>query len=246
MKEETGEKILTKKEEVKLILDEIEKEAFEIYKKVMDDIKLPEYYLYELLQKNEYLRSRLYSVLNLINLVLDDEVNKDFYNRTKVFITSVINALLLIIVPSVGIITSGIYSFYLLNKLSKTKNEELTKLEEELRALIDRINSVVINIDNNEVFLKKKVKELTKERIEEVSHDKEKVNRILEANILIQDYLNYGKLPKSAKEDVKEVAVNMLRQDLNSNETDLETLLNLAKKQISLDTLVRRMEFDEK
>ena len=47
-------------------------------------------------------------------------------------------------------------------------------------------------------------------------------------------------------EDIKNTAVNILKQDLNSNNADLETLLREAKEKVSLDTLVKKIEFGEK
>ena len=73
---ERESKTLTKKQEAHKMLREIEDEVFEIYKEVLEEKDYQEYYLLELVQKNEYLNSRLCKVLETFNQGLKEEQEK--------------------------------------------------------------------------------------------------------------------------------------------------------------------------
>lgn len=62
------------------------------------------------------------------------------------------------------------------------------------------------------------------------------------ANLIIQDYISYDRLPESIDEETKKTIINMLQQDLGTKERNLETLLMMAKDEVSKDTLTRELK----
>ena len=53
-----------------------------------------------------------------------------------------------------------------------------------------KVTNILTNIDNNETFLNKKYKELSKSRIDESQKNPDRVSRIMKANLIIQDYIS--------------------------------------------------------
>lgn len=105
-----------------------------------------------------------------------------------------------------------------------------------------KVTNILTNIENNETFLNKRYKELTKDRVDELKENPTKVNRIMDANLIIQDYINYDRLPESIDEETKKTIISMLQQDLGTKERNLETLLMMAKDEVSKDTLTRELK----
>ena len=64
----------------------------------------------------------------------------------------------------------------------------------------------------------------------------------MDANLIIQDYINYDRLPESIDEETKKTIISMLQQDLGTKERNLETLLMMAKDEVSKDTLTRELK----
>ncbi len=248
MEEENKKNTLTKREQGIKMLKEVEDEAFDIYKKVIEDKEYQEYYLLELAQKNEYLKSRIGNALDIINKGLFEEVKKDKKKKLEVILLGIFSIMSSIFLPAqISLIITIIYGIvaYKDIKMRLEKRKDNADLKEMLN-IFQKVKDITTNIENNETFIIKKIKDASKQRIETAKTEPVKVNRVLAANLLIQDYLNYDRIPENIDEEVKSTAINMLRQDLNSDETDLEALLKETKKQVSLDTLVKKMEFDEK
>lgn len=248
MEEENKKNTLTKREQGIKMLKEVEDEAFDIYKKVIEDKEYQEYYLLELAQKNEYLKSRIGNALDIINKGLFEEVKKDKKKKLEVILLGIFSIMSSIFLPAqISLIITIIYGIvaYKDIKMRLEKRKDNADLKEMLN-IFQKVKDITTNIENNETFIIKKIKDVSKQRIETAKTEPVKVNRVLAANLLIQDYLNYDRIPENIDEEVKSTAINMLRQDLNSDETDLEALLKETKKQVSLDTLVKKMEFDEK
>ena len=64
----------------------------------------------------------------------------------------------------------------------------------------------------------------------------------MEANLIIQDYISDERLPKNIDEETKRTIITMLQQDLGTKERNLETLLMMAKDEVSKDTLTRELK----
>lgn len=245
---EQESRTMTKKQESYKMLKEIEDEAFEIYKDVLEEKDYQEYYLLELVQKNEYLNSRICKVLEMFNQGLKEEQEKSKKKKVKMILFGLFSILTSILAPvEISLIVSTAYIIIAGKDIKKVlEQRKKATIEKEALELFQKIASLSTNIENNRTFITKKIKEASKSRVETSKKEPEKVNKVIAASSMIQDYLNYDKLPESIDTDIKNTAVNMLRQDLNSNSEDLDTLLKEVKDKVSLDTLVRKLEFDEK
>lgn len=245
---ERESKTLTKKQEAHKMLREIEDEVFEIYKEVLEEKDYQEYYLLELVQKNEYLNSRLCKVLETFNQGLKEEQEKSKKKKVKMILFALFSILTSILAPvEISLIVSTAYIIIAGRDIKKVlEQRKNASVEKEVLELFQKITNITTNIENNRTFITKKIKESSKNRVETFKKEPRKVNKVLAANSMIQDYLNYDKLPECIDEDIKNTAVNILKQDLNSNNGDLETLLREAKEKVSLDTLVKKIEFGEK
>lgn len=248
MIEETREKTLTTKQIGNKMLENIEKEAFELYKEALDDKNNNEYYLYELAQKNEYLKSRVPKAFEVINKGLGEEIRADRKKKFRIMLLGAISIVTSIIAPAeIGIIVSLAYITIAYKEIKKSLEKNKNgSFEKEMLDIFHKVTGIMTNIENNQTFIIKRLKEASKRRVENIKEDPYKVKRLLEANLIIQDYLNYDRLPEKMDDDIKNTIINILRQDLNSNETSLEALLKEAKEKVSLDTLVKKLEFDGK
>ena len=146
-------------------------------------------------------------------------------------------------VPTMGLIlipsSVALVAAYL-KKRKKVMNTD-TMLKETVNRF-QKVTNILTNIENNETFLNKRYKELTKDRVDEIKENPTKVNRIMDANLIIQDYINYDRLPESIDEETKKTIISMLQQDLGTKERNLETLLMMAKDEVSKDTLTRELK----
>lgn len=230
------------------MLSEIENEAFEIYKEALEDKSYQEYYLYELAQKNEYLKSRITESLEVYNEGLREELVKERRRKLAMMLYAAASITVSLLTPAaISILVSTIYIIIGCKEIKRTlEKRKNAVLEKETLALFQRVQRLSTNIENNKTFITKKIKEISRSRVEESKTKPQEVNKILAANLIIQDYLNYDRLPENIDEEVKNRAINMLRQDLNTTNGDLEELLKEAKRKVSLDTLVKKMEFGEK
>lgn len=243
MKESTGDEPFTTKELGIRLLDDVERKAFEIYKKALDSKEYSEYYLLELMKQNESLKEDIASALAIINKGLEEEINKSKKERFKMATLGTICVFTSMFIPMVSLIVIPTYGYLLVKYLKKVKektgNDALLK---ESLDVFQKVTGIMTNIENNETFLNKKYKELTKGRIDELKGNSTKINRIMDANIIIQDYINYDRLPESIDEETKKTIINMLQQDLDTKETNLETLLTMAKTNVSKDTLSKELK----
>lgn len=247
MKESTGaatkEDYFTTRELGIRLLDISERKAFEIYKKALDSKEFSEYYLLALMRQNESLKEDIASALAIINKGLEEEINKARKERFKMATLGTACVFASIFIPMVSLIVVPAYGFLLVKYLKKVKektgNDALLK---ESLDVFQKVAGIMTNIENNETFLNKKYKELTKNRIDELKENSTKVNRIMDANIIIQDYINYERLPESIDEETKKTIINMLQQDLDTKETNLEALLMMAKINVSKDTLSKELK----
>lgn len=243
MKESTGDEPFTTKELGIRLLDDVERKAFEIYKKALDSKEYSEYYLLELMKQNESLKEDIASALAIINEGTAEELDKVRKEKYKTVTLATAGVVTTMFVPTMGVIL--IPSSVALVGLYLKKRKKVMNTDTMLKETSDRfrkVTNILTNIENNETFLNKRYKELTKDRVDELKENPTKVNRIMDANIIIQDYINYDRLPESIDEETKKTIINMLQQDLDTKETNLETLLTMAKTNVSKDTLSKELK----
>lgn len=243
MKESTGDEPFTTKELGIRLLDDVERKAFEIYKKALDSKEYSEYYLLELMKQNESLKEDIASAYAIINKGSEEEFAKIRREKYKVVTLATVGVVTTMFVPTMGVIlipsSVALVAAYL-KKRKKVMNTD-TMLKETVNRF-QKVTNILTNIDNNETFLNKKYKELSKSRIDESQKKPDRVSRIMEANLIIQDYISDERLPKNIDEETKRTIITMLQQDLGTKERNLETLLMMAKEEVSKDTLTRELK----
>lgn len=243
MKESTGDEPFTTKELGIRLLDDVERKAFEIYKKALDSKEYSEYYLLELMKQNESLKGDISSAYEIINEGIAEEFAEIRREKYKVVTLATVGVVTTMFVPTMGVIlipsSVALVAAYL-KKRKKVMNTD-TMLKETVNRF-QKVTNILTNIDNNETFLNKKYKELSKSRIDESQKNPDRVSRIMEANLIIQDYISDERLPKNIDEETKRTIITMLQQDLGTKERNLETLLMMAKDEVSKDTLTRELK----
>ncbi len=243
MKESTGDEPFTTKELGIRLLDDVERKAFEIYKKALDSKEYSEYYILELMKQNESLKEDIASAYAIINKGSEEEFAKIRREKYKVVTLATVGVVTTMFVPTMGVIlipsSVALVAAYL-KKRKKVMNTD-TMLKETVNRF-QKVTNILTNIDNNETFLNKKYKELSKSRIDESQKKPDRVSRIMEANLIIQDYISDERLPKNIDEETKRTIITMLQQDLGTKERNLETLLMMAKDEVSKDTLTRELK----
>ena len=243
MKESTGDEPFTTKELGIRLLDDVERKAFEIYKKALDSKEYSEYYLLELMKQNESLKEDIASAYAIINKGSEEEFAKIRREKYKVVTLATVGVVTTMFVPAMGVIlipsSVALVAVYLKKRKKVMSTDALLK---ETTNRFQKVTNILTNIDNNETFLNKKYKELSKSRIDESQKNPDRVSRIMEANLIIQDYISDERLPKNIDEETKRTIITMLQQDLGTKERNLETLLMMAKDEVSKDTLTRELK----
>lgn len=243
MKESTGDEPFTTKELGIRLLDDVERKAFEIYKKALDSKEYSEYYLLELMKQNESLKGDIAEAYEIINEGTAEEFAEIRREKYKVVTLATVGVVTTMFVPTMGVIlipsSVALVAVYLKKRKKVMSTDALLK---ETTNRFQKVTNILTNIDNNETFLNKKYKELSKSRIDESQKNPDRVSRIMEANLIIQDYISDERLPKNIDEETKRTIITMLQQDLGTKERNLETLLMMAKDEVSKDTLTRELK----
>ena len=229
------------------MVEDVSVKAFDIYKIILEEEEYSEKYLLELFNKNAKLKNDLADALELINKGLDEEVGLENKKaKRKIILLSILGGLniaVLITSPMIGMLTSlayGVLSFGEANKAQKKLSDE--SMLKDMLDIFNIVSGVLTNIDNNEMFINKRIKELYEKKVFESESKKE--NTIVKANELIQCYIDMGYLPDVIEDDVRDTAVNLLKNDLDDESDDLNYLLFLAKKSSEKESMVKKMEYD--
>ena len=130
----------------------------------------------------------------------------------------------------------GCFTFRANHNMKKT-NEYLDVLISDIDNVKNLINRLSTTLDNNELQIFKKQKVLYVENIEEIKSNKEDIEKLEKANVLIQKYILFNTLPNDVNEEIKNIAIKILQLDLNKNEDSLEYLLNCAKEKVESEGL---------
>lgn len=229
------------------MVEDVSVKAFDIYKIILEEEEYSEKYLLELFNKNAKLKNDLADALELINKGLDEEVGLENKKaKRKIILLSILGGLniaVLITSPMIGMLTSfayGVLSFVEAKKAQKKLSDE--SMLKDMLDIFNIVSGVLTNIDNNEMFINKRIKELYEKKVFESESKKE--NTIVKANELIQCYIDMGYLPDVIEDDVRDTAVNLLKNDLDDESDDLNYLLFLAKKSSEKESMVKKMEYD--
>lgn len=244
MKESAGGEVPSKIDIGISIIKQVEKEANSIFDDVIEEKNLSEYYLKETMFKIMYLKEQLVEGLAKIKDGLTDECKKTTKSNPLLPFMAVANIFISNVVPLLGLINSMllISSAIKSYKRSKEESEKFLKLQEEMENVVARANSIYITLSNDETFTLKRTKELGKRRQNELIKTPRKRSLVSIANTAIQDYIDNDTLPYDLPMEVESTIIRLLQNDLNTNENDINILLESAKQKVSLEALVHRME----
>jgi len=215
---------------------EIEQEVFKIYDELVEIEEISTYKSILIGKKINLLISKLYYLVK-------NTINEDQNKREKILeklkkyrILILISLIVFLIFPLIGLILSGTY-LWLTLKL-KEKLSELIKPEEK-DDIFNKVTDLSNTVTNIYTFLEKK----SEKRIQRLANERiDNMNQTLNV-YLANTYLQLI-LSKETESDLvtvsNEVAiilVKMLQEDLETEESDLETLLSIAKIKISTENL---------
>ena len=96
------------------------------------------------------------------------------------------------------------------------------------------INPINNNITNNNMLITRKLNTLNDKETEQRKQEPAKVSKIELANNIIQEYFETGVLPEFDK-NIKETIISILKNDLDSDENDIEKLLEKAREKVSFE-----------
>ena len=235
------------KEEYLDMISDVEKEAWDIFGNATDNREFTENELLELINKNIELSNRLGEILCKINYESEEKVMQSASNRKKssrlIIILNALNIAFSFFVPAFStLITSAklVCSFaliiFVISKLKENAKmlEEINERIKVERKLVDRGEKLCINLDNNDVLLKKKLKDINMETYKEIT--KPTADTVVIANLIIQTYFITGCMPMNLDQNIKNMIISILKSDLETDENDLETLLEMARKKVKIET----------
>ena len=228
-----------KDEELIKLRNDIDK----IFKSVTENDTLSLDELNKLAIENDKLNFSLTDFNTKLNNELMDLIDalkgKSLMYRLLLFLTTIASGSLVIHASAITafvLVILGCLTFRANYNMKKT-NEYLDALISDIDNVKNKINRLSTTLDNNELQIFKKQKVLYVENIEEIKHNKEDIEKLEKANVLIQKYILFNTLPTDVDEEIKNIATRILQLDLNKNDDSLEYLLNCAKEKVESEGL---------
>ena len=244
MKESTGGEELSKIELGVYTIKQVEKEANSIFDDVIEEKNLSEYYLKETMFRIMYLKEQLLEGLSKVESGLIDECKKSNKSNLLIPFIAILNIFVMIVLPLLGLINMLFLTSSLIKsvKIQKSEYEKFIKLKQDIEDIVAKANSIQITLSNNETFTLKRLKELGKKQKKELKISPRNHSLVIIANMAIQNYIDNDILPNNLPIEIESTIIRLLQNDLNTNESDMNILLESAKQKASLDALVHRME----
>ena len=216
-------------------LESVEKDLGECFTNIMNNEELSYYKGVLLAFKVNLLQLKQYTIglnINNIDLKLNEDKKKIIIMHIMMYLVSIITFF--------NFWPLGIFSFIYSYKTSKKTQNNLASIQtmfNKSRELFDKCDRIAKNC---QTFIDKKL-EVGAERFNEKINNKEVID--LEpyyyAQNLIDLYVNFDKLIETNPE-IEEIVVKMLQSDLETEECDFMTLLNMAKNKISEDKILEK------
>ena len=227
-------------EKGKKSLETIKKETSNIFDDATSDKEFSKSFLIELLNKNEKLSYELANALMLIQMDLEktltNNVEKIKKYRILIITLGIISMTTAIINGYIGLIACMAYAgitCITAKKRNKLLEESENKIKETQKLVLE-INSINNNIANNNMLITRKLNTLNDKETEQRKQESAKVSKVELANNIIQEYFETGVLPEFT-EDIKKIIISILKNDLESEENDIEKLLEEARKKVSFE-----------
>ena len=164
--------------------------------------------------------------------------NREKIRKYRIFITAlgIISMTTAIINGYIGLIACMAYAgitCITAKKRNKLLEESENKIKETQKLVLE-INSINNNIANNNMLITRKLNTLNDKETEQRKQKSAKVSKVELANNIIQEYFETGVLPEFT-EDIKKIIISILKNDLDSEENDIEKLLEEAHKKVSFE-----------
>ena len=221
-------------------LETVKKETSNIFDDATSDKEFSKSFLTELINKNEKLSYELANALMLIEMDMEKTLtkNREKIRKYRIFITAlgIISMTTAIINGYIGLIACMAYAgitCITAKKRNKLLEESENKIKETQKLVLE-INSINNNIANNNMLITRKLNTLNDKETEQRKQKSAKVSKVELANNIIQEYFETGVLPEFT-EDIKKIIISILKNDLDSEENDIEKLLEEARKKVSFE-----------
>ena len=221
-------------------LETVKKETSNIFEDATSDKEFSKSFLTELINKNEKLSYELANALMLIQMDLEktltNNVEKIKKYRILIITLGIISMTTAIINGYIGLIACMAYAgitCITAKKRNKLLEESENKIKETQKLVLE-INSINNNIANNNMLITRKLNTLNDKETEQRKQESAKVSKVELANNIIQEYFETGVLPEFT-EDIKKIIISILKNDLDSEENDIEKLLEEARKKVSFE-----------
>ncbi len=216
-------------------LESIEKSLSECFKEILNNEELSYYKSILWAFKINLLQYKQYEIgLNINNIDLELNINKKKLDILKTILYLISTLLLLTYWPI------GILSFIYAISNSKNIKNNLSYMQNifnNSRELFDKCDRIAKNC---QTFIGKKM-EVSAERFNEQVNNKDVID--LEpyyyAQNLIDLYISFGVLMETTPE-IEEIVIKILQSDLETEESNFMTLLNLAKEKLSEEKILEK------
>ena len=227
------------KREILNLVKEFESEFSKIYYEVSDYDEIS-VYKKTLLSNKAYLLALKYK--DFVTQIIDEDkkITEKIKNKYKLLIVTVIVTLTIVFFFPMLSLLPFIFELYILKSIKKLKSEALTKKDiEDIESIATDINCIVNNIHT---FLEGKSNKRIERLQQERKNNLEDTLKINIANswleiVLGTDFDDKNILNTLPKE-IEEIIVKMLQEDLDTLETDLLTLISMAKHKIKENSVV--------
>ena len=207
----------------------VKTEVSKIYDDATSDKEFSKSFLIELLNKNEKLSYELANGLMLIEMDMEKTLtkNREKIRKYRIFINALgITSLLIGIINGyIGLIACMAYAG-IICITAKKRNELLEESKnkiKETKQLVSEINPIT-----------RKLNTLNDKETEQRKQEPAKVSKVELANNIIQEYFETGVLPEFDK-NIKQTIISILKNDLDSDENDIEKLLEEAREKVSFE-----------
>lgn len=237
-----ADKIEIYKDEINII----EKKLFKIFCSLKQNTNISAYELNII--ENEL--DTIFDFVDLFITEIDNSSNnyENFNKKKKILITLMILSIVTTIIPIIGLATFMSVVIFATNLLKKLNDEE-----KYFSGLIDlgkhELNTLTIELDNclrivN--YIKNNRKKSLKDTLDN-NFTKIESSRFELANYIINIFLNetfdvraYNRLP----EDFKKLIINILQDDLNTEEDYIINLITMAKRKIEEENMLYQTEIN--
>lgn len=221
--------------EIKKVKDEVES----IYDMLVSDEKMDANALADTLIRNKNLSDRLIDLSGKFDIVSKTQFNIVQLEYKKAAALGFSSSVLIFLLPKLGAFTFlyGIVKF-IFARVTDKKELECTQGDiDSLRKLVQDTANI---IDNNSTLIVKRSKALPKA---EPSQECVSAVRVVKANDLIQNYISGSEIELNELDnETKETMTMLLQLSLDTEETDLNTLLKQAKETVKSETINKQLK----